>query len=98
MSRTEVLDLDVRETLLAAAAERRQADRSEANLLALAIQVVHLFPVDDETCTATWDPTAGLFDDPAPVAGVGTPLVAERAVEELGAALDVSYGSALQLV
>ena len=57
-----------------------------------------LHPVDDHTCTATWDPTASLLDDPTPVAGEGTPLVAERAVEELGAALDVSYRSALALV
>jgi hypothetical protein len=60
------VDLDVRTTLLEAAAERRQADRSEARLLALAVQIVH--------------------------------LVAERAVEELAAALDVSYGSGCNLV
>jgi hypothetical protein len=85
-SPVDVSGLGVREALLAAGAERRQADRSEANLLELAIQVVHLFPVTEDTCTATWDPSASLLDDPEPVAGIGTPPVAEQAVEELGAA------------
>jgi hypothetical protein len=94
----DVSGLDVRETLLATAAARRTADREEARLLELAIQVVHLFPVTDDTCAATWNPSGSLLDDPEPVAGIGTPLVAEQAVEELGAALDVSYRSALGLV
>ena len=97
-SADEMSALEVRETLLEAAAERRQADRSEARLLALAVQIVHLHPVDDKTCTATWNPSASLDEEPEPVAGTGTPLVAERAVEELGAALDISYHSALGLV
>ena len=90
--------LEVREILLEAAAERRQADRSEARLLALAVQIVHLHPVDETTCTATWNPSASLDEEPEPVAGTGTPLVAEQAVEELGAALGISYHSALGLV
>ena len=94
----DVSGLDVRETLLATAAARRTADREEARLLVLAIQVVHLFPVTEDTCAATWNPSASLLADPEPVAGIGTPLVAEQAVEELGAALDVSYRSALGLV
>ena len=60
--------------------------------------MVHLHPVDETTCTATWNPSASLDEEPEPVAGTGTPLVAERAVEELGAALGVSYHSALGLV
>ena len=59
---------------------------------------MHLFPVTEDTCAATWNPSASLLADPEPVAGIGTPLVAEQAVEELGAALDVSYRSALGLV
>ena len=97
-STTDATDLDVHETLLAAAAERRQADRSEARLLELAVHQVHLHPVDETTCTATWDPSPSLHEAPEPVAGTGTPLVAERAVEELGAALDISYLGALGLV
>ncbi len=59
---------------------------------------MHLHPVDETTCTATWNPSASLDEEPEPVAGTGTPLVAERAVEELGAALGVSYLAALGLV
>ena len=94
----DVPDLDVRETLLEATAERRQADRSEARLLQLAIHIVHLFPVDENTCTATWNPTASLDEAQEPVAGIGTPPVAEQAVEELGAALGITYHAALALV
>ena len=95
--------LGVREALLAAGAERRQADRSEARVLALAIQIVHLFPVDADTPVACWrDPLLTIPDEGDPIldhlAGSGTPMVAERAVEELAAALDISYGSACGLV
>ncbi len=69
-STAEVFDLDVREALVAAAAERRQADRSEARLLALAIQVVHLHPVDDDTPVACWrDPLLMVPDDGDPITG-----------------------------
>ena len=95
---TEATDLDVRAALLEAAEARRTADQQEARLLALAVQIVHLHPVDEKTCTATWNPSASLDEEPEPVAGTGTPLVAERAVEELGAALGISYHSALGLV
>src|SRR6201990_2394886 len=100
----DVSGLDVRTTLLEAAAERRQADRSEARLLALAVHTVHLYPVDADTATASWgDPllTTAPDDDVAAgelLAGVGTPVVAERAVEELAAALDLSYRSGCGLV
>ncbi len=96
------LDLDVRTTLLAAAEARRTADREEARLLSLAIQIVHLYPVDDETPVASWADPSLTSDtaDPmrAHLAGAGTPQVAELAVEELGAALDVSYLSGCGLV
>ena len=92
-------DLDVRTALLEAAEARRTADQQEARLLALAVQIVHLHPVDETTCTATWNPLTSLDEETgAGLAGTGTPLVAERAVEELGAALDISYRSALGLV
>ena len=98
MSSPNATDLDVRTALLEAAEARRTADRQEARLLALAVQIVHLHPVDESTCSATWNPSASLDEEPEPVAGTGTPLVAERAVEELGAALGVSYHSGLGLV
>ena len=84
-------------------AERRQADRSEARLLALAVQIVHLHPVEDHTPVASWDdPLLTIPDDDDPItdhlAGTGTPQVAERAVEELAAALDLSYRSGCGLV
>ena len=94
----EATSLDVRTALLEAAEARRTADQQEARLLALAVQIVHLHPVDETTCTATWNPSASLDEEPEPVAGTGTPLVAEQAVEELGAALGISYLAALGLV
>ena len=44
----DATDLDVRAALLEAAEARRTADQQEARLLALAVQIVHLHPVDDE--------------------------------------------------
>jgi hypothetical protein len=94
-STTDVLDFDVRTTLLAAAEARRTADREEANLLALAVQMVHLHAVDDETPVASRADQSLTVDEHDPmsdhVAGAGTPEVAERAVGELAAALDVAY-------
>ncbi len=98
----DVSDLHVRKALLEAASARRTADREEARLLSLAIQIVHLHPVDDETPVASWADPSLTSDtaDPmrAHLAGAGTPQVAEQAVEELGAALDVSYLSGCGLV
>ena len=92
-----------RETLLEAAAARRTADRSRPGCSRWRSQVVHLFPVDADTPVACWrDPLLTTPDEGDPIldhlAGSGTPMVAERAVEELAAALDVSYGSACGLV
>ena len=97
-SATDATDLDVRSTLLGAAEARRTADQQEARLLALAVHIVHLYPVDESTCTATWNPSEALDEAPEPVAGIGTPPVAEQAVEELGAALGITYHAALSLV
>jgi hypothetical protein len=97
----DVREMDVRSTLLAAGAERRGADRCEANLLVLAVHTVHLYPVDADTPTVSWaDPSLTICDDveDEPLAGAGTPLVAQRAVEDLAAALGISYGSCRYLV
>ena len=101
-STTDLLDFDVRTTLLAATQARRTADREEARLLALAIHMVHLHPVDDQTPVASWTGPSLTVEEDDPMsdhlAGAGTPQVAERAVEELAAALDVSYLSGCGLV
>jgi hypothetical protein len=69
-------------------------------VLALAVHLVDLFPVTVESPAASWHTDAELADQdaPCPLAGDGTPDVAERAVVEIGAALGVSYRSALCLV
>jgi hypothetical protein len=86
--------LEVRDVLVAAAEARPTADRAEADLLGWAVRLVELHPVDDDTPVASWGPVSLLGDEP--VAGI--PQVADGAVEALGAALDVSYRSALALV
>jgi hypothetical protein len=104
---TEARDLDTAQVLEAVAAERRAADRSEAAILALAVHYVDLHPVLGNEPRAEWAPPrlavhdreTGRFEPSAgPLAGVGTPAVAEYAVEELAAALGVGYLSGLQLV
>ncbi len=83
------------------------ADAEEARLLALAVHWVDLHPVTLEHPAAAFPTqrlgglTAALgpgFFDRAPLAGAGTPAVAEYAVEELAAALNLSHGAGLALV
>src|SRR6476469_8157226 len=103
----DVRDLDAAAVLDAVVRERRAADAAEALLLALAVHWVDLHPVTPEHPAATF-PThrpGGLasalgpaFFDPAPLAGDGTPGVAEYAVEELAAALGLSHLAGLALV
>src|SRR6478672_13835006 len=90
----EVRDLDASAVLDAVVAARRAADRAEAELLALAVHWVDLHPATPEHPAATFPTqrTGGLasvlgpsFFDRAPLAGTGTPAVAEFAVEELSA-------------
>src|SRR6478672_8000173 len=103
----EVRDLDASAVLDAVVERRRTADRAEAELLALAVHWVDLHPATDSHPAATF-PTqraGGLasalgpsFFDRAPLAGVGTPAVAEYAVEELAAALGLAHAAGLSLV
>ena len=98
---SELRDLDSRLVLETIVDRRRAADAAEADLLALAVHYVDLHPVTDTRPAASWVPDRELAvtgQVEAPLAGVGTPGVAEYAVEALGAALDVSYRSALGLV
>jgi hypothetical protein len=103
----DVRDLDASAVLDAVVSARRAADQAEADLLALAVHWVDLHPVTDEHPAATF-PTqrsGGLaaalgpgFFARAPLAGDGTPGVAEYAVEELAAALGLSHLAGLSLV
>ena len=87
---------------LAALGERRRtADRAEADVLTLAVQVAGFFPVTESTSVAGHGDDSLLLDDPGEhrgIGGPGTPPVAERAVVEVGATLGVSYAAALALV
>src|SRR6476661_815587 len=103
----DVRDLDAAAVLDAAVSARRAADAEEARLLALAVHWVDLHPVTPGHPAATFPTqrTGGLasalgpaFFDPAPLAGDGTPGVAEYAVEELSAALGLAHLAGLALV
>ena len=92
----DVRELDASAVLGAVVERRRTADQAEADLLALVVHWVDLHPVTPEHPAATFPTqrTGGLagvlgpgFFDPAPLAGDGTPGVAEYAVDELAAAL-----------
>ncbi len=103
----DVRDLDAAAVLDAAVSARRTADAGEARLLALAVHWVDLHPVTSEHPAATFPTQRGRWPgvrlgagvlDPAPLAGDGTPGVAEYAVEELAAALGLSHLAGLALV
>ncbi len=105
VNRSGIDSLDTPGVLSAVVDARRAADRAEADLLVLAAHFADLHPVVDGAAAAGHgDPgLAGM----GPVAGrerlqllggVGTPAVAEFAVDELAAALGVSIGQAKALV
>src|SRR6478672_357687 len=103
----DVRDLDASAVLDAAVSARRTADAAEARLLALAVHWVDLHPVTPEHPAATFPTQRGggpasalgpAFFAPAPLAGDGTPGVAEYAVEELAAAMNLSHVAGLSLV
>jgi hypothetical protein len=109
-----VRDLDTTQVLDRLVQRRRDADRAEAEILALAVHYVDLHPVVEDQPAAGWadrrpdprfprrrtdhTPDSALDQVPNPLAGDGTPDIAEFAVEELGAALNLGYHTALQLV
>src|SRR3954469_6077231 len=108
MTDTATRDLDTTTVVLdALVAARHTADRAEAELLGLAVHYVDLHPVTPHAPAATWtDRTLEVFPTRTPtqpaerarLAGDGTPGVAEYAVEELAAALNVGYHTGLSLV
>src|SRR5919112_4972723 len=103
---TTTRDLDTTQVLESLVDARRAADRAEAQILALAVHYVDLHPVTDQAPAAIWADrgfesvrSASTRDNvETPLGGDGTPGVAEYAVEELAAALDVGYHTGLQLV
>lgn len=103
MTTTTTRELDRSAVLDLAVACRRSADREEARLLEAAVHWVDLHPVTEEHPAAVFraGPRRGpvfLRREHFPLAGEGTPAVAEHAVEELAAALDLSHGAGLELV
>ncbi|CAN5637588.1 hypothetical protein BH10ACT10_BH10ACT10_24990 [soil metagenome] len=101
MTTTTIRDLDRSAVLDVVVSSRRAADREEARLLAAAVHWVDLHPVTDEDPAAVF--RAGtrpgpLRDLEVPLAGEGTPGVAAYAVEELAAALGLSYAAGMSLV
>src|SRR3954452_8249706 len=114
MTETATRDLDTTTVVLdALVAARQTADRAEANLLGLAVHYVDLHPVTPHAPAATWtDRSLEVFPTGTPtgpgaavnkverarLAGDGTPGIAEYAVEELAAALNVGYHTGLSLV
>src|SRR3954449_8249315 len=114
MTDTATRDLDTTTVVLdALVAARHTADRAEADLLGLAVHYVDLHPVTPHAPAATWtDRTLEVFPTRTPtepgatvnevgrarLAGDGTPGIAEYAVEELAAALNVGYHTGLSLV
>src|SRR5690349_9568765 len=106
MLATTTRDLNTTSVLEALVDARRTADRAEAQILGLAVHYVDLHPVTDRAPAATWAERTfpiGRAAEAAngaetPLAGEGAPGVAEYAVEELAAALNVGYHTGLQLV
>ncbi len=98
---------DVLERAVAAQAARRRAD-VEVLEAALAWAHAHVMSVDDDPAlVAGWrtdtihipgTPAALFGERPVPLAGPGTPLVAEFAVIELAAVLDQSHEATLTLL
>lgn len=97
-------DLAVLERAVAAVAARRQA---EVEVLDSALAWGHAHVVTEVSQAAGWrsetihapGSAAALFGDRAlPIAGAGTPLVAEFSVIELSAALEVSHEATLALL
>ncbi|GAA1924110.1 hypothetical protein [Nocardioides hwasunensis] len=93
-----VLDRAVLDRAAAAITARRQA---EVEVLDAALEWAHAHVVTSDADAAGWLPETihSLFGEQAiPIAGPGTPLVAEFAVHELAATLEVSHEATLALL
>jgi hypothetical protein len=93
----EVSDLSAAEVLDALAVQCRGVDRAEADKLALVVHYVDLHPVTDSHRAACWDLNDGLGNPDTrarvevPLAGIGTPGIADYALEALGPVLEMGY-------
>ncbi|MGH3510284.1 MAG: DUF222 domain-containing protein [Nocardioidaceae bacterium] len=85
---------DVRSAASRAAAWQRWAQESEARVLILAVEFAEEHPVTD--CAAGYDVPG--METIIPLAGEGTPEVAEFAPAELGAALGITTAAARDLI
>ncbi len=101
----DLRDLGARGVLDLVVGQRRAGDRAEADLLAGVVALVGLDPVTDPEDAACHpsndDPGLAVFaalSTRVPLAGAGTPLASQETVAALGAALGISYRSALTLV
>ncbi len=95
--------LDARAAIDHAVALRATADRAEADLLAVAAHYADLHPVTTGTLAAgdptrTWTSLKGGVERLLPLAGEGTPQIAEFAVADLAAALHLSTDAGRTLV
>ncbi|HEX5562487.1 MAG TPA: hypothetical protein VFX52_12670 [Nocardioidaceae bacterium] len=93
----EVSDLSAADVLDALADQCRGVDRAEADKLALVVAYVDLHPVTPTHPAACWDLDEGVGDPDTrvraevPLAGVGTPAIADYALEALGPVLAMGY-------
>lgn len=79
---------DAATVLLQAREQRRIADQAEAQLLALAVEWAHLHPGYGIITEADWEEPGG--ERSLPLAGPGTPDVAEFSVAEFSLAVGIS--------
>ena len=95
-------DHDANRTLASLVADRRTADRAEADLLAKVAHFCDLHQVVDpeEEPVAVWpaDVTLDGHTSGPAISGPGTPKVTVQAVHELTAALGIGHGAGLALV
>jgi hypothetical protein len=85
--------------LLALARDRKVAeDRAAADLLLVAAQWADLHPPESIHDAATFSVASCGQEHEEPIAGDGTPLVAEFCVAELGGVLGISTTSAKKLI
>ncbi|MDQ3781658.1 MAG: DUF222 domain-containing protein [Actinomycetota bacterium] len=94
----EVTGLDAEQTLSAAGAARRLADRNEAFILTLAAHFADLHPVTDDDHLGRLGGSLPGMERMVVLGGDGTPGVAEFAAAELGAELEVSPFAACRLI
>ncbi len=79
-------------------ATRAAVVAGEVRVLELAAEWARLHPVPEDGWAATWDQHGLYAESTAPLAGPGTPSVAEFAPLELSAALEITHDAARSLI